>query len=313
MSHDTRANRYSRLIERARVGERILIDGGTGSECMRRGAPRLPNGWSGGAALSDPEIVRQIHVDYINCGADLIVSNTFATGRNVLEDAGVAPDFEACNRRSVELAIEARDAAGAAGDHVVVAGGISNWSFSGDHPSLETLYDNTVEQVTIMRDAGIELVSLEMMVDIPRLTVTLDAVSTVGLPVWVGFTIGPEEGHDVSELGDQIELRDGGLLTDGVEVAKGYDSVDALCLMHSDVRLTERGVAAIREHWDGPLGAYAHAMVTAGGVLLHDTSITADEYAAYEPAWHAAGATMVGGCCGIGPDHLRVLAETMKG
>ena len=96
-------DRYGRLIKRARAGERILIDGGTGSECIRRGVPELPNGWSGGAALSNPDIVRQIHADYVALGADLVVSNTFATGKNVLEDAGVAEDFEAYNHRAVEL------------------------------------------------------------------------------------------------------------------------------------------------------------------------------------------------------------------
>ena len=147
----------------------------------------MPNGWSGGAALNNPEIVLDVHNDYLAIGAEMIASNTFATGRNVLEDAGVADDFELCNRRAVELAIEARAKAGV--DHVLVAGGISNWSFSGNRPSLETLYQNTIEQATIMRDAGADLLSLEMMVDLPRLGTTLDAVSSVGLPIWVGFTL----------------------------------------------------------------------------------------------------------------------------
>lgn len=297
-------DRYTHLIDRARAGERIIIDGATGSECLRRGAPELANGWSGGAALSNPEIVMQIHTEYIALGADLIASNTFATGRNVLEDAGVAHDFEAYNRRAVEIATEARAAAGLSGNRVVVAGGISNWSFSDNRPSLVELRDNTIEQAAIMRDAGADMLSLEMMVDLPRMEATLEAVTTVGLPIWVGLTIGPEEGHDASELGAQIELREGGLLTDAVELAKGYDKVDAFCLMHSDVRLTEPGVAAIREHWAGPLGAYAHAARIENGEVVFDDSITPDRYASYGPAWHAAGATMIGGCCGIGPDHL---------
>jgi len=304
-------DRYAQLIERARVGERILIDGGTGSECILRGAPSLPNGWSGGAALSDPGIVLDVHSDYIALGADLIASNTFATGRNVLEDAGVGDDFEAYNRRAVELALEARASAGGSTDHVVVAGGISNWSFSGNRPTLERLHDNTVEQATIMRDAGAEFLSLEMMVDIPRMTATLDAVSAVGLPVWVGLTIGPEQGQPADQLGDQIELREGGLLADGVELAKEYECVDAFCLMHSDVRLTERGIAAIRHCWTGPLGAYAHAAQEMDDQLIFEATITPSEYAAYEPAWQAAGATMIGGCCGIGPDHIRALAIAM--
>lgn len=305
-------DRYNRLIERARDGDRILIDGGTGSECLRRGAPELENGWSGGAALSDPAIVEQVHADYITLGADLIATNTFATGLNILQDAGVASDFEAYNRRAVEIAIAARSAAGQRGADVVVAGGISNWSFSGNRPSLDTLRDNTVEQAAIMRDAGVDMLSLEMMCDLPRMTATLDAVATVGLPVWVGLTIGPEEGHDPSELGDEIELREGGLLADAVELAKGYEQVDAFCLMHSDVRLTEHGVAAIRQHWDGPLGAYAHACELRDGELVFEGVITPDEYAAYIPSWRSSGATMIGGCCWIGPDHLSAVVASMS-
>lgn len=303
--------RYSKLIERARNGDRILIDGATGTECLRRGAPELANGWSGGAVLSNPEIVRQVHSEYIALGVDLIASNTFSSGKNVLEDAGVGADFTANNQRAVELAVEARAAAGDLGDHVVVAGGISNWSFSGNRPPLDVLNENTIEQATIMRDAGVELLSLEMMVDLPRMTVTLDAVSTLDLPVWVGLSIGPDEGMREDELPTPVPLREGGLLTDAVELAKRYPNVHALCLMHSDVRIAERGLRAIRERWHGPLGVYAHAAKIVAGKLTLDDAITPSDYAAYEPIWTAAGATMLGGCCGIGPAHIDRLARAL--
>ena len=304
-------SRYEQLIGRARAGDIVLIDGATGSECLRRGVPELANGWSGGAALSHPEVVRQVHLDYLELGADLIASNTFATGRNVLEDAGVDHDFEAYNRRAIELAIEAREVAGAGFDHVVVAGGISNWSFSGDRPSPERLFENTVEQARIMRDAGADLLSLEMMVDLPRMTTTLDAVSTVGLPVWVGLTIGPEEGHDVAELDDDIQLREGGSLREAVGIAASYAAVDAMCLMHSDVRLTAAGLEAIREEWDGPLGAYAHAARIVDDELSFVDAISPQDYAGFVPSWLDAGATMIGGCCGIGPDHIRAVTAVL--
>ena len=94
--------RYDDLHRRMSAGELVLIDGGTGSECIRRGAPELSLGWSGGAVISHPEIVRDVHDDYLRLGADLIVSNTFATGRNVLEDCGVVDHFEVANRRAAD-------------------------------------------------------------------------------------------------------------------------------------------------------------------------------------------------------------------
>ena len=99
----------------------------------------------------------------------------------------------------------------------------------------------------------------------------------------------------------EVMLRESGTVAEAVDLAAAYDGVDAFCLMHSDVRLTEAGIKAIRQRWDGPVGAYAHAA----------EPISPADYAAYEPVWLAAGATMVGGCCGIGPDHLAALATSI--
>lgn len=300
-------SRYAKLIERARVGEIILIDGATGSECSHRGIPERNHGWSGGAALSHPDIVRQIHADYLEIGADLIISNTFATGLNILEDVGAPDEFEAVNRQAVELTVQARQAAGASADHVVIAAGISNWSFSENRPSLDQLRANTVRQANIMADAGAEMFILEMMVDVARMSASLDAVATIGLPVWVGFSIGPEEGHDANQLGDEVELREGGLLADAVAAAAQFDVVDAMCIMHTDVRLTVPSLKTLADSWQGPIGVYAHASKWVGDNVVHHGVVSPQDYAAHVPAWRQTGATMIGGCCGIGPEHLRAV------
>ncbi len=302
--------RYDDLLARMHAGDLILIDGATGSETVKRGVPELPNGWAGGAALTHPEVVRAIHDDYLAIGADLIVANTFAAGRNILADAGVVDQFETVNRRAVEIAVRARDEASGA-DHVVVAAGISNWSFTGERLDLERLYDDTVAQATIMRNAGAEFLSLEMMVDLERFEVTLAAAATVGLPLWVGFSIGPEEGCEPEALGDPLPLRDGGVLTDAVDHVVASGAVDAVCLMHSDVRLVEVGLAAIRSRWPGPLGAYGHAAEIVDGEWVFHDVLTPGEYAAHVPSWLTLGATMVGGCCGMGPEHLRRVAAAL--
>jgi len=308
---DADETRYERLIARARSGETILIDGATGSECTRRGVQPSDHGWSGGATLTHPEIVRSIHDDYLDIGVDFLASNTFAAGRNIMRDVGDDASFEQVNRQAVELAVSARDAAGERGRDAVVAGGISNWSFSGNHPTLDQLHADTVAQATIMQEAGADLLSLEMMVDIERFTVTLQAAASVGLPLWVGFSVGPDLGHEPEELGEHIQLRDGGLLEDAVALAAGHGAVDAICIMHTDVRLVERSLATVRDGWNGPLGAYAHASAIIDGEFTHDGVLTPNEYVAYLPAWQRAGATMLGGCCGIGPDHLRAMAALL--
>lgn len=304
--------RYDDLIAAIRADEQILIDGGTGSECIRRGVPAHHHGWSGAAALSHPEIVTAIHNDYLELGARVITANTFATGANILRDVGQPEAFEPVNRRAVELAVAARSAAGPPAEHVVVAAGVSNWSFSGDRPALGVLRDDTARQAAIMQAAGAELLILEMMVDIPRLTATLDGVSTTDLPVWVGFSVGPEVGCEPHEIGDPVELRYGDRLADAVAVAADYPNVDAMVIMHSDVRVAERALRALSRAWHGPVGVWAHAGAIVDGELVHDGLISPAEYAAHVPTWQDAGATLIGGCCGIGPDHIAELAPLLR-
>ena len=122
-------------MARIEAGEQIIIDGATGTELERRGVPQLDNAWNGGGALSHPDILKQIHNEYILAGAEIIISNTFATLKSALRDAGVEEDFDAYNRRAIKLASQARSDLGAI--DVLVAGGISHWSWSGKHPNLD--------------------------------------------------------------------------------------------------------------------------------------------------------------------------------
>lgn len=140
--------RLEQLMSRIGSGKTVLIDGGTGTECERRGVPVLDGAWSSGGALSHPEIVCEVHQDYIAAGAQVIIANTFSTHKHALEAAGVAADFVTYNRRAVELAAQARAAAGE--DAVVVAAGISNWTFTGAHPDLDVLRRNSTEQAAIL-------------------------------------------------------------------------------------------------------------------------------------------------------------------
>ncbi|MEM6729464.1 MAG: homocysteine S-methyltransferase family protein, partial [Pseudomonadota bacterium] len=175
--------RYTQLLERLKAGERVLIDGGTGTEVERRGVPQLENAWNGGGNLSHPEIVRAIHRDYISHGAEIVISNTFATSLNLLEDAGVPELFEDYNRIGIALAIEARREMGR--DLVLVAGGMSHWSFSGREPGLDAYRRGAAEQAKIMEAAGADLIMLEMMVDVAKMQALLDGVAETELPVWV--------------------------------------------------------------------------------------------------------------------------------
>ena len=304
--------RYDDLMSRARAGTTVLLDGATGTECERRGVPVLPGAWSGGGVLTDPDIVRGVHADYLALGAELLIANTFATHRHVLDAAGVGEQFEDINRRAVELAIEARTAAGA--EHVVVAAGISSWTFLTTElprePTLEEIRVNTADQVAVLAAAGAELVILEMMVDVERMLATLEGAQTAGLPVWVGLSAGD---YGQREFVDGVpRLWHGETVSEAIAALRGR-AVDALVVMHTDVSLVGACLDVVLAEWSGTVGVYAHSGDFRGGHWVFDDVISPADYRAHAQEWVRRGVPLVGGCCGIGPEHIRAMAPMASG
>ena len=85
---------YAALHTRLAAGEVLVLDGGTGTELQRRGVAMDPAAWCGPATLGNDQLLTQIHLDYINAGADVITANTFAAGRVMLAAAGYASQVE---------------------------------------------------------------------------------------------------------------------------------------------------------------------------------------------------------------------------
>lgn len=296
------SSRYDQVMSSIREDRPLLIDGATGTEVERRGVPQLENAWNGGGALSHPEIVQEIHEDYIRAGARMIISNTFATHRSALEDAGVAERFDAYNRRGVELACAARDNLDAG--HVLVAGGMSHWYWSDNKPSVAALRANAVEQASIMADAGADLLVLEMCIDIERMLAVLDPALQSGLPVWVGLTC---------RLGEnsKVLLADGEPLSEAIAAIRDRN-VALVNIMHTDVSIVNQCLDALRTCWNGAVGVYAQSGEYIDGKWIFDGVISPDDYAQYVEQWLNRGVRVIGGCCGIGPRHIQHLACSMR-
>ena len=288
------------------AGELILIDGATGTEIERRGVPQLNNAWNGGGALSHPSIVREVHQDYIEAGSQIIISNTFATCEHTLRDAGMAEHFETLNRRGVELAVEARDQFQA--PDVLVAGGISYWSFTGNKPSLSALSASVTDQAGIMKNAGADLLMLEMMIDIDRMCVTLEGALASDLPVWVGVTC------KIDSQG-VVCLRNGEPLSSALESLKTY-TIPLISIMHTQVDIITECLSELNDSWAGSTGVYAHSR--GDRVTNHnkhawdfDGVISPEDYLQAPNEWCAQGINALGCCCGLGVEHIKTLRENL--
>ena len=301
---------YEVLLHRMTSGETILIDGGTGTEVERRGVPQLKNAWNGGGALSHPDVLKQIHEDYIAHGAEIVIANTFATSRNLMEDAGCLILFDEYNRRSTEIACEARTAMNA--EQVLVAGSISHWSFSGRLPSLVSLEEGAAEQAMIMKEAGADLIMLEMMIDIDRMKAVFQGANTSGLPIWAGLSCTTDE-YGVVRLQNGKADEDGNkrsasgeTLEDAIKALR-YLDIPMLNIMHTDVRFVDACLDVLDKKWDGLVGVYAHSGAVINGQWMFDGTISPEAYSVFARQWLKRGINLIGGCCGIRPDHINEL------
>ena len=158
----------------------VLVDGGTGSELQRRGVAMSEAAWSGPAAYTHKNVLREIHSDYVRAGAEVITTNTFGTTRFVLEAAGLGDEFKKINRLALEAAKESRD--DSAEDSVAIAGSISCLPPGNDvarYPRATKERDGYRELADTLAEGGVDLIALEMMEDAHHAVMAMEAVSVI--------------------------------------------------------------------------------------------------------------------------------------
>jgi S-methylmethionine-dependent homocysteine/selenocysteine methylase len=297
----------STLERRLRDSGTLIIDGGTGTELERLGVPMDDASWCAAALESNPETGREVHEDYINAGAEvIIIANTFTTSRHILEESGLGDRFEELNRRGVELAREARERA--ARRPVYVAGSISTFPPRLDpayQPSPERARKNYRDQARILAEAGADLIAFEMVRDIEHTRPALSAALETGLPVWLGFSATRDE------EGELVLWESGETLAEGVaELAE--PGVSLVCVMHTLTENTPEALREIRAHWHGPFGAYPHSGRFVMPHWQFNDAMSPEDFVAEACRWRELGVTAIGGCCGIGPKHIRLLKQEMQ-
>jgi homocysteine S-methyltransferase len=86
----------------------------------------------------------------------------------------------------------------------------------------------------------------------------------------------------------------------------------ALLMMHSDLNVTQPALKVMRAHYQGPIGAYPNAGYWQRPQWAFVDQVTPEAYLAEATQWVQLGGQIVGGCCGIGPDHIRALRQGLS-
>ncbi len=303
--------------ERLATGPVILMDGAMGTELERRGVPMHETAWSATAIDKHPEVIRAVHEDYIRAGAELHIVHSFPTARHVLEPIGLGGKVEVFNRRAVELCHEAIERAGRGGRHRIARSITSNPPRANPSslPSIATLRANFDEQAGILQDAGVDLFVLEMLCDVEISIAAVEAAAATGLPFSAGFTcLMGEDGRTV-ETGAHRMGFDRHMTLDGVlsEVLPAIpaEGGNLVAIMHCDFNVTDAALPVLAEHWSGPVAVYPNSGTFKVPNWQFDTVCEPEVFADAGQRWAAQGARIVGGCCGLGPDHVRALRNRL--
>jgi S-methylmethionine-dependent homocysteine/selenocysteine methylase len=304
------------VLGRIADGGLVIIDGGTGSQLQAEGVPMDHVAWSARANLEQPEVVQRVHEQYIRAGAEVIIANSYASSRSALAPAGLGDRVADANRSAVRAAMRAREAA--ATGPVAVAGSMSSFSpidmYTGaerepghgpasDDPRFPSLEDFR-EQAGLLADEGVDLIALEMISARGYGRAALQAATETGLPVWLG--ISPVRLDD-GTLGTLPKLGDGDRFEDLV-AALVDPGLAAVTVMHAKPELSLEAIEIIRRHYAGPVGVYAETGDWTPPKWVFD-GLTPAQYLQQAITWADHGAQLVGGCCGVGPEHIRALAD----
>ncbi len=285
--------------------EIIISDGGMGRELQRLGAPFRQPEWSALALIEAPEFVEKAHRLFIEAGAQMVTANSYA----VVPFHIGAERFVQSGHQLAALAGQcARKVADAHGARV--AGSLP--------PAMGSYRADLFEPDAARAIIAVLIAALSPHVDLwlAETLSCLDEARLVGAlladddrPLWLSFTL-DDEGAAILRSGESIE--DAALLARELGASALLFNCSAPEVMDEAVRRAK----AVLKHDAIRIGVYANGFahneepVAANEGLRH---IRADldpaNYLAFAQKWVASGATIIGGCCGIGPDHIKALSE----
>lgn len=285
-----------------------LLDGGMGQELVARSGDDPTPLWATRVMIDHPGMVRDIHADYFAAGATVATTNTYAIHHDRLDGFEMGHMFHALHLRALAEAHEARAAHGSGR----IAGSMGPLSAS-YRPDLTPPLDVSVPkyaEIARLLAPHVDVILLETMSSVTLAEGAVKGALAAGRPVWLSVSVDDHDG---------TRLRSGEPLSDLKRLVDSYP----IAAMLANCSVPESMAAALAElkTLGLPFGAYANGFTHISGNFLknaptvkeltHRHDLTPEKYADFAMAWVGMGATIIGGCCEVGPAHIRHLAACL--
>ena len=307
----------------------VVLDGGLATALEAAGHVLDTALWSARLLADAPEAILEAHLGYLEAGADCVTTASYQATPQGFHAAGFsAAEADRLLERSVRLAVEARsvfletvsgDRTGACGPgqpaqrpRPLVAASVGPYgAFLADGSEYSGRYDIGRSglaafhraRLHLLAASGADILALETIPSLAEVEVLVELLEEIeGVRAWISFT-----------CRDGAHLRDGTPVEAAAEACSNRPGVEALCVNCTDPRHVGELLRRIGRVTRGPMGAYPNsgeAYDTASRRWVGEGAGAG--WLEHVPAWVAAGARIVGGCCRVGPDAIRQLRATLE-
>lgn len=286
-----------------------ILDGGMGQELLRRSSREVTPMWSADIMLYEPELVRDLHREFIESGARVITLNTYTATPQRLKRENQFEQLTHLHHAAMRVAQEAIELSQR--DDVAIAGSLPLLVAS-YHPEVSLSYEDSLmsyRQLVALQSPASDIFICETMSSICEAQAACTAAKESGKPVWVAFSVSDTQPN---------QLRSGELLKDALDELEAL-SPDAILLNCSQPEAIS-ACWPLMQQSQAKIGAYANGFVSIDALYPGDTveelemrtDMSPEQYAAHAMHWVQKGASIIGGCCEIGPDHIKSLHAKLQ-
>ncbi len=297
---------YSFIKQRLDQGKIIILDGGIGAELEKNGANMDKDLWCGKCSIDNPELVKKVHENYIDAGADVITTNTYGTTPISMKHYGYDNLIEEYNKKSVQIAKDASK-----NKNVAVAGSVSTFG-SFYKLGLKAMIPGFKEQIKILSEEGVDLIILEAMSSQADIVETIiECSSNINLPVWLSISCVMEDKNKKVMLGYNDTVDSDTHIYESFEVAiKNFSKLHKgpILIAHSDINVTGHAVKTAKNNFNGVLGVYPNRGYYEKPHWKFIDNMSPEDYLNEARSWVENGVKIIGGCCGVGVDEIKAIS-----
>lgn len=315
-------------------GGYAVIDGGLATELESHGADLHDPLWSAKCLLSSPHLIRRVHLDYLEAGANVIISASYQATPQGFEAKGMSrEEGEALLKKSVEIACEARNiyydravksswdvtkVGNAPEQHpVLVAASVGSYGayladgseysgIYGDKVTLKTLKDFHRRRVQLLAESGADLIAFETTPNKLEAKAYAELLEeeNIKIPAW--FSFNSKDGTNVVS-GDSI--------SECASIADSCKQVVAVGINCTPPRFIHGLVQSIKKVTTKPILVYPNSGEMYDGERkewVPTAGATDEDFVSYVSKWRDAGASLIGGCCRTTPKTIRAISKTLQ-